>query len=951
MAARLLAKQAKPDKLAADPIDIGLEALANDWEDFRTNHRRLEDDPGIESTAYYANDDYDVANLTYMKGAAKIEALRPQQPPSPQVEDTSFFRDITKESLPPLPRIELPTFSGVYSEWESFRDAFTTAVYLKQSLKDSAALMVQNVAVTDANFEPVWKEVCQRYTNSRMLAHAHLVELFDTQAQTKSSPVNMRSILDRTKEKVRALEALGCPTQYWDDILAVSGRNSTGQVDHWFPVIANEPAESCLYVSGVLRKVVLVDLFGTISSGHCILVFMTLRRLDSLTRYEWQVDLTNSDKQEKLVDSAYTPALPTFQQLELFLDHRIRALEMSMVESKPMQRVPNYKSVPVKARVYAVDAASGSPGEQPIPRSDKRTCPLCKEAHTIHRCETFKGRSAEERREQVYRLRLCLNCLGNHRVRDCRLNYACRTYPPTRAPESDPSASVNMVRPLHLNRIVLLATAQVIVCSPTGKRTQTRALLDSGSEITLIAEHVVHQLQLPRTSSSVNICGIGETAAGSARFQTDILVKSREHPEAQYTLTAMILPKLTGRLPRQHIAPVDTLLVNSDELADPYYVFPRGEDRSHTRCRHLRIASPPRTKKKLMRTSGRARHYAQLGRYRFEETTKELHRFWEIEEVSVPEQPLTPEDALCEEHFRETYSRNVDGRFVVRLPSRPHVLLSGDNNRSSCARSLQALDRRFAREPSLKETDSSFLTEYEKLGHMSVVPPPLQTNPVGIFHTMQYNNKARVMFRQILVYPDDQDLQRILWNSGEPGSAIDFRLQTGTYGTACAPFLAIRTLRELASLERDNLPLGAASLDDDSYVDDILSGADTLPDALRRRDELIELLARGKFELGKWAANHRLLLPFGTTEAAASSTQPVLPGQPAKMLGVMWSHASDEFLFEFTPPDPGGRPITKRVVLSWISRIFDPLGWIGPIVLYQCFEFPGGPPCPQIPQG
>jgi hypothetical protein len=47
----------------------------------------------------------------------------------------------------------------------------------------------------------------------------------------------------------------------------------------------------------------------------------------------------------------------------------------------------------------------------------------------------------------------------------------------------------------------------------------------------------------------------------------------------------------------------------------------------------------------------------------------------------------------------------------------------------------------------------------------------------------------------------------------------------------------------------------------------------------------------------------------------------------------MWSPASDEFLFEFTPPDPGGRPITKRVVLSWISRIFDPLGWIGPIVV------------------
>jgi hypothetical protein len=35
-------------------------------------------------------------------------------------------------------------------------------------------------------------------------------------------------------------------------------------------------------------------------------------------------------------------------------------------------------------------------------------------------------------------------------------------------------------------------------------------------------------------------------------------------------LTATILPKLTGRLPRQHIAP-DLLPIDSDELADPYY--------------------------------------------------------------------------------------------------------------------------------------------------------------------------------------------------------------------------------------------------------------------------------------------------------------------------------------------------------------------------------------------
>jgi hypothetical protein len=332
-----------------------------------------------------------------------------------------------------------------------------------------------------------------------------------------------------------------------------------------------------------------------------------------------------------------------------------------------MQSVPNYRSVPVKARVHAVGAASGSPGEQAAPRSDKRTCPLCKEEHAIFRCETFKGRSAKERREQVYRLRLSLNCLGNHRVRDCRSTFACHTCaqkhhtllhdcykrpdPPKRAPESDPSASGNMVRPLHLNRVVLLAIAQVIVCTPTQKQTQTQALLDSGSEITLIAEHVVHQLQLPRMSSSLNICGIGETAAVSARFQTDIFVKSRVDPEAQYTLTAMILPKLTGRLPRQHIAPVGMLPIDSDKLADPYYfreakigLILRADIYGSLLRQGLRRSSSEQvvaqdTTLGWVVTGSVPAPEPSRAVYQctsLEETTKELHRCWETEEVSVP---------------------------------------------------------------------------------------------------------------------------------------------------------------------------------------------------------------------------------------------------------------------------------------------------------------------------
>jgi hypothetical protein len=121
-------------------------------------------------------------------------------------------------------------------------------------------------------------------------------------------------------------------------------------------------------------------------------------------------------------------------------------------------------------------------------------------------------------------------------------------------------------------------------------------------------------------------------------------------------------------------------------------------------------------------------------------------------------------------------------------------------------------------------------------------------------------------------------------------------------------------------------------------VDDILSGADTLPEAVTRRDELIELLSRGKFELGKWAANHPSLMPSHALLASPSvSPQPVLPGQPAKMLGIMWCSGTDDFIFSFTPPDSGIEPVTKRSVLSWTARVSDPLGWISPVIVRAKF--------------
>lgn len=66
------------------------------------------------------------------------------------------------------------------------------------------------------------------------------------------------------------------------------------------------------------------------------------------------------------------------------------------------------------------------------------------------------------------------------------------------------------------------------------------------------------------------------------------------------------------------------------------------------------------------------------------------------------------------------------------------------------------------------------------------------------------------MYRQILVNSTDQHLQKIVWRQTPEEPIQTFQLSTVTYGTKAAPFLALMTLKQLASDERASYPEAAA---------------------------------------------------------------------------------------------------------------------------------------------
>ena len=184
------------------------------------------------------------------------------------------------------------------------------------------------------------------------------------------------------------------------------------------------------------------------------------------------------------------------------------------------------------------------------------------------------------------------------------------------------------------------------------------------------------------------------------------------------------------------------------------------------------------------------------------------------------------------------------------------------------------------------------------------------------------------LYRQILIHPKNRRYQRIFWLI--ENAIRVFQLNTVTFGVSAAAYLAIRTIIQLARDESENIPLASQILERDLYVDDLLTGADILDETFKIRDEIIELLKRGGFDIQLWASNHQHALD-NIDENIFGLDCTVKENPVSKTLGVLWNSRSDEFIYTVRQINTDDK-ITKRNILSKIAKIFDPLGLLGPVV-------------------
>ncbi|XP_071650743.1 uncharacterized protein [Temnothorax longispinosus] len=883
-------KKAGTAKLTLGIVESRMLTLDGHWRKFESNHELLGSIhwKAMSEHKYFRTDLYGAVEETYLvqRGSFKdlLTGMRARAAEdAPATPTHASFSEHPKRSLP---RIELPTFSGAYEQWPSFRDLFRSMIendatlskieklhYLRTSLKGEADQLVRNLPTTEDNFQRAWTILNDHYENTRLLVRS-CFSTFTTQPHMKNeSASDLRRIYHSVLHTVGSLEALGRP----------------------------------------------------ISSNSNLFVHLVVEMLDVRSRREWETAI------------AGTSAPPSICKLKEFLERRVRTLEALQPPKHDDNGASSSKSGGT-ARASARSLVTQKPGQE------KGRCILCQKSHYIASCAEFQGKTPEERREVIKSNQLCYNCLGKHQVSTCPSKKSCTacgkrhhtTIHDSSTGVTDTAGATASATSLHVQHsreekpTVLLATARVDVADNQGDRHTARALIDSGSEVSIVAESLAQRLRLARTAATTSIFGMGADV-----FATIIEEGLRKHgtrtPIAQQTTLGWILSGMCGT--PEAAAAVMSLQCRADE-----------------------------------------------------ELAALVRRFWEQEEPPGNATPLTEAERRCEEHFVKTHTRLPDGRFMVRLPTTDNMPALGES-RGIAVRVQGSMERLFRTDANLKQAYTAFMTEYEELGHLSPAPPaPTGKKKLcylphhGVFKQhgdtgkirVVFNGSARLpsgeslnahllpgpnllpalpdvltrwrmhkfvmvtdmvkMYRQILVHPDDRDLQRIVWRPDETAALRDYLLNTVTYGEGCAPFLAIRSRLQLARDERVRFPRAAAVLEDDTYVDNAFPGAETLEEALELQTELIELCMAGGLPLSKWSANSDALL----------ATIPEKHRQPRRalewgtdeghsILGLQWQPEKDTFAFQVHPAT--STQVTKRSVLSHTARLFDPLGWLAPVII------------------
>ena len=221
-------------------------------------------------------------------------------------------------------------------------------------------------------------------------------------------------------------------------------------------------------------------------------------------------------------------------------------------------------------------------------------------------------------------------------------------------------------------------------------------------------------------------------------------------------------------------------------------------------------------------------------------------------------------------------------------------------------------------------------------------------------------------FLMIAIKEVDRDALRFLWfddpNECHPKLTM-YCFRRLVFGLRPSPSILGFTIKHHLSKYSQSEPKLVEVLENSFYVDDLITGEDSVEESFQIYKGSKQIMATGGFNLRKWHSNSDELLAkiesnelgcekppdrslmqpncqtFEEDESYAKSTTGHYTIDTAdntvKVLGANWNTKSDEIFFNFErwKEEATSLPMTKRSLLVLTAKIFDSLGYLAPLTI------------------
>jgi len=629
------------------------------------------------------------------------------------------YSSSTSNQYNKLPRLSLPSFSGDILKWNAFWDSFETAIHTNCTLSN-----VQKFNYLKSLLHGEALESITGFALTNANYQKAITLLRDRYGQEhKISQRYMQALLEipPAENNLKSLR------QFYDKVeIYVRGLDSLGQSEETYgallvPILLNK-------LSPELRK--------NIAREHRSTKW-SLAELRECILCEINVMEAGMHINSLHFDSSHD--MPLESTATFFTNAKSKANNYVNV-------VKNTASTPTKY------------------------CVFCHEkTHYASQCKSIVDK--ETRMKIVKRDRLCFNCLGRHKVTECKSKHSCKlckkrhhtslcksvtadnssaeqresgnTATPFVKRNNDTStcSSTNIATPIlhssltHAHKSVLLKTAIAAIHSNSAS-VNANILLDEGAMRSFITESVAEKLNLKtHRTESVQLCGFGAKEKEVRNIST-VVIKLETIEGDFIPMEVLVVPEISVPIQTHrnivagmtHLTglrlahPVDSqesfeisLLIGADfywEVVLDKIIRGDGPTAVQSRIGFL-LSGPAKTQHNNI---SKVSMMNVMTAHKAEETN--LEKFWEIESAGIKEQNKSDCENL--KNYMETCI-NFDGdRYVAKLPwIEDHGPLS--DNRNIAFKRTKSVINRLKKEPKLLRLYGDIIRDQEMRGFIEKV--------------------------------------------------------------------------------------------------------------------------------------------------------------------------------------------------------------------------------------